>query len=179
MPGVVQQWVKEVRQEKEMWAHEDLLDRFEQRYAPTEYETTGSSENQLEARDRLYEGDWNVAQREAARELTKLVAENPGKSYVELLDQYDRKQMEQTQRPKPANELSNEEIVTEAREIHGRFAQLSEQYNEAQPTQRPQLREEMEPLVDRERALRQEYTGRATQEMNIDRPPVQQIEYSR
>jgi len=67
MPGVVQQWVEEVRQEKEMWAHEDLLDRFEQRYAPAEYETTGLSENQIEARDRLYEGDWNVAQREAAR----------------------------------------------------------------------------------------------------------------
>jgi len=31
---------------------------------PAEYETTGLSENQIEARDRLYEGDWNVAQRE-------------------------------------------------------------------------------------------------------------------
>ena len=131
MPGVVQQWVKEVRQEKEMWAHEDLLDRFEQRYAPAEYETTGLSENQLEARDRLYEGDWNVAQRAAARELTTLVAANPGKSYMELLDQYDRKQIEQTQRLKPPNELSNQEIVSEARELHSHFQQLSEQYSQA------------------------------------------------
>ena len=87
--------------------------------------------------------------------------------------------MDQNQRLKPAGQLSNQEIVAEARELYSHFQQLSEQYGQAPAAQRPQLREEMEPLVDRERALRQEYTGRATQEMNIDRPPMQQIEYSR
>jgi len=36
----------------------------------------------------------------------------------------------------------------------------------------------MEPLVERERALRQEYTGRATQEVALDRAP-EEISYSR
>jgi len=41
---------------------------------------------------------------------------------------YDRKQMEQTQRPKPANELTNQEIVAEARDLHFPF-QISSQGN--------------------------------------------------
>jgi hypothetical protein len=85
----------------------------------------------------------------------------------------------QPDRLKPAHQLTSQEIVAEARELHSHFKQLSEQYNQASAVQRPQLREEMEPLVDRERALRQEYTGRATQELRIDRPPEQQLEYSR
>ena len=87
--------------------------------------------------------------------------------------------MEQNQRLKPAGQLSNQEIVAEARELHSHFQQLSEQYGQASVDQRPQLREEMEPLVDRERALREEYTGRATQELSIDRTPDLQIGYSR
>ena len=79
---------------------------------------------------------------------------------------------------KPATQLSNREIVAEARELHSHFKQLTEQYSQAPVEQRPQLREEMAPLVDRERALRQEYTGRTTQELSIDRSPPE-ISYAR
>jgi len=79
---------------------------------------------------------------------------------------------------KPIAQLTDQQIVTEAREIHARFAQLSEQYNEAPADQRPEIRQEMEPLVNRERVLRQEYTGRTTQELAFDRAP-EEISYSR
>jgi len=84
-----------------------------------------------------------------------------------------------TDPPKAVNHLSNEEIVREAREIHSRFANLSEQYNGAPAGQRPEIREEMQPLVNRERELRQEHTGRATQELAVDRSPDLQIGYAR
>ena len=87
--------------------------------------------------------------------------------------------MEHSQQLKPVGQLSNEQIVLEARKLHGHFARLSEQYSQAPAEQRPQLREEMEPLVDRERALRQEYTGRTTQELVVDRAPDMQIAYGR
>jgi hypothetical protein len=83
-----------------------------------------------------------------------------------------------TDLPKPVNHLSNEEIVREAQEIHSRFANLSEQYNEAPAGQRTEIREEMKPLVNRERELRQEYTGRTSQELALDRAP-EEISYSR
>jgi hypothetical protein len=86
--------------------------------------------------------------------------------------------MEQAQRLKPTNQLTNREIVAEARELHSHFKELSQQYDQAPTPQRAHLREEMEPLVNRERDLRQEYTGRATQELGLDRVP-EQIGYSR
>jgi hypothetical protein len=86
--------------------------------------------------------------------------------------------MDQNQQLKPAGQLSNQEIVAEARELHSHFKQLSEQYSQAPAAQRARLREEMEPLVDRERALRQEYTGRTTQELAVDRAPAE-ISYGR
>jgi hypothetical protein len=86
--------------------------------------------------------------------------------------------MEQNQTLKPVGQLSNQEIVGEARELHARFERLSEQYNEASAGQRPEIRDEMQPLVNRERELRQEYTGRTIQELALDRAP-EEISYAR
>jgi hypothetical protein len=91
----------------------------------------------------------------------------------------DRRERSQQKEMKPANQLTNQEIVEEARELHSHFKQLSEEYRNSPATQRAHLREEMEPLVDRERTLRQEYTGRATQQLSVDRAPAQQIAFSR
>jgi hypothetical protein len=91
----------------------------------------------------------------------------------------DRRDRSQQKGVKPANHLTNQEIVEEARELHSHFKQLSEEYRNSSATQRSHLREEMEPLVDRERALRQEYTGRATQQLSVDRAPEQQIVFGR
>jgi hypothetical protein len=79
---------------------------------------------------------------------------------------------------KPVGQLTNQEIVGEARELHAHFEQLSERYEQARPAQRAELREEMQPLVNRERALRQEYTGRTTQGLALDRAP-EDISYAR
>ena len=87
--------------------------------------------------------------------------------------------MDQEQSVRPANQLNNQEIVNEVRELHSQFRELAEQYTNASPVQRPEIREQMEPLVNRENELRQEYTGRASQEMKQDRVPELQIEFSR
>ncbi len=87
--------------------------------------------------------------------------------------------MERATELKPAAQLNNSEIVSEVRDLHSQFKSLSEEYNNAPATQRPQLREQMEPLVNREHELRHEYTGRATQEIKQDRVPELQIEVSR
>jgi hypothetical protein len=98
---------------------------------------------------------------------------------LEALKSHVTDSVGQTQKLRPVNQLTNVEIVVEARELHSQFKQLSEQYNQAPAPQRAHLREEMEPLVNRERELRQEYTGRATPELSRDRVPEQQIAFGR
>jgi dsDNA-specific endonuclease/ATPase MutS2 len=80
--------------------------------------------------------------------------------------------------PKPATQLSNGEIVTEVRELHVRFEQLSEEYKHSAGSERQHVREEMKPVVARENELRQEYLGRAAQELSRDRVP-DPVAYSR
>jgi hypothetical protein len=80
---------------------------------------------------------------------------------------------------KPVAQLTNQEIVAETRELHAQFRQLAERYEQAPGSQRAELREEMQPLVNREQELRQEYTGRVNPELSQDRVPEQQIGFSR
>ncbi len=80
---------------------------------------------------------------------------------------------------KPVAQLSNREIVSEARELHAQFQQLSEHYQQAPATQRAEIREEMQPIVNRERELRQEFTGRVNPEISRDRVSEQQISFGR
>jgi hypothetical protein len=86
----------------------------------------------------------------------------------------------QQQELKPAPQMSDKEIVTEARAIHASFQQLSERFEQAPTNQRAEIREEMAPLVNRERELRQEASGRLNPELAQDRvPEQQQLGYSR
>jgi hypothetical protein len=80
---------------------------------------------------------------------------------------------------KPVAQLSNREIVAEARDLHAHFQQLAERYAQAQATQRAEIRQEMLPLVNRERELREEFTGRVNPELTRDRAPEQQIAFGR
>lgn len=80
---------------------------------------------------------------------------------------------------KPVAQLSNREIIAEARDLHAHFRQLAERYAQAQVTQRAEIREEMQPLVNRERELREEFTGRVNPELSRDRVPEQQIVFGR
>ncbi len=73
---------------------------------------------------------------------------------------------------KPVAQLSTPEIVSEARDLHAHFQQLYECYEQAPPSQRAEIREEMKPVVNRERELREEYTGRLGPEISRD-----QVEY--
>ena len=79
---------------------------------------------------------------------------------------------------KPAAQLSDTEIVKEARGLHAHFQRLVERFEQAPPPQRAEIREEMAPLVNRERELRQEFTGRLNPELTQD-VPEQQISFSR
>jgi hypothetical protein len=72
---------------------------------------------------------------------------------------------------KPASELTNKEIVNEARQLHDRFQQLAERYESGTAGQKAEVREEMRPVVERERELRAEYTGRLQPEVTRDRVP--------
>lgn len=80
---------------------------------------------------------------------------------------------------KPVAQLSNREIVAEARDLHAHFQQLAERYAQASASQRAEIREEMQPLVNRERELREEFTGRVNPELSRDRVPEQQIAFGR
>jgi hypothetical protein len=62
--------------------------------------------------------------------------------------------------------------VGEVRELHAHFQDLNKQY-EQQPARRAEIREEMQPVVNRERELRQEYSGRINPEISQDRVPEQ------
>jgi hypothetical protein len=83
---------------------------------------------------------------------------------------------------KPAPEMTNKEIVSEARELHAQFEQLKGKYEKAPVSQRTEIREEMAPVVNRENELRQEYTERVGADMKpeikLDRVPQTQISYS-
>jgi hypothetical protein len=79
--------------------------------------------------------------------------------------------------PKPAAQLSNKEIVAEARELHSQFHQLAEKFEQAPANQKAEIREQMTPLVTRENELRQEFTGRLNPEIKQDRLPERQISY--
>ena len=63
--------------------------------------------------------------------------------------------------------------------MHAHYEQLKERYEQASRSERPEIREEMTPVVDRERELRQEYAGRLKPELTQDRVPEQDIGYSR
>jgi len=85
---------------------------------------------------------------------------------------------------KAPSQLTNPEIVTEARELHARFSGMMERWEEMPAgRQRDELREEMKPLVLRENELREEYTGRMkAAEISRDledRVPEQSIGYGR
>ena len=80
---------------------------------------------------------------------------------------------------KPVTQMSSQEIVAEARGAHEQFQKLSEEYATASAPRREELRQEMQPLVNRERELREEFTGRLTPELSQDRVPEQQIAFSR
>ena len=87
--------------------------------------------------------------------------------------------MNERQNLKPASQLTNEQISAESRELHSRYERLMERYEQAPPSQRAGIREEIKPVVNRERELRQEFTGRTNPELTQDRVPSQQIGYSR
>jgi hypothetical protein len=80
---------------------------------------------------------------------------------------------------KPAAQLTNQEIVAEARALHAQFQALSERFDEAPPSQRAEIRQEMAPVVDRERELRREFTGRVDPELTRDRAPARDMSFSR
>jgi hypothetical protein len=80
---------------------------------------------------------------------------------------------------RPATQLSTDQLAAETRELHGLYAQLKERYEQASPSERPAIREEITPVVDRERELRQEYAGRLKPEQTRDRLPKQDLGYSR
>jgi hypothetical protein len=80
---------------------------------------------------------------------------------------------------KPAAQMSTQEIVSEVRGAHQQFQKLSEEFATASTDRRAELRQEMQPLVNRERELRQEFTGRLSPELTQDRVPEQQIAISR
>jgi hypothetical protein len=87
--------------------------------------------------------------------------------------------MNERQNLRPAAQLTTEQIAVETRELHAHYEQLKERYEQAPPSQRAEIREEMTPVVNRERELRQEYTGRLKPELTQNRVPEQEIGYSR
>lgn len=78
---------------------------------------------------------------------------------------------------KPVLELTNKEIVSEARQLHTHFQQLTEKYEQAPVSQKAEIRELMVPVVNREQELRQEYLGRSAPEIKQDQAPVRQVSY--
>ena len=80
---------------------------------------------------------------------------------------------------KPAAQLSTGELAAETRELREQYEQLKERYEQASPSERPAIRQEMTPIVDRERELRQEHAGRLKPELTRDRPPEPEMGYSR
>lgn len=79
----------------------------------------------------------------------------------------------------PASQMDRKEIIAETRTLHEHYEVLAERYQEAPPAQRAEIREEMKPIVARERELRQEFTGRMNPELTQDRVPTQEVGLSR
>jgi hypothetical protein len=92
-------------------------------------------------------------------------------------EQSERVDLALAREPKPAPEMTNKEIVLEARELHSQFHQLAQRFEQAPANQKAEIREEMTPLVNRENELRQEFTGRLNPEIKQDRVPEPQISY--
>jgi hypothetical protein len=80
---------------------------------------------------------------------------------------------------KPPVELTKQEIVSEARELHAHFQQLMDRFDQAPAGQKAEIREEMKPVVTRDNELREEYTGRVKAELSQDRVPEQNIGFAR
>ncbi len=102
---------------------------------------------------------------------------NPEASW-EVASNEVRAQLEQSRSASsvtPAQALSKKGIITEVRDLHSQFEQLSEEYNNAPTAQRPHIREQMEPLVSREHELREEYTVRADQGPRQEMVPAQDV----
>ena len=87
--------------------------------------------------------------------------------------------MNEQQNLKPVGQLTNQQLVAEDRQLHDHYTQLMERYNQAPENQRAEIRREMEPVVNRERELRQEFIARFKPEISQDRVPDPQIGYSR
>jgi predicted nucleic acid-binding Zn-ribbon protein len=73
------------------------------------------------------------------------------------------------------NQMSDKALVAEVRELHEKFATLSNEYEQGPPARRAEIRNEMKPLVNRERELREEFAGRLSSEFTQDRVPAQQF----
>jgi hypothetical protein len=78
----------------------------------------------------------------------------------------------------PAAQLSDSELIAEARNIHQQFRNLSLEYVAASESRRVELREEVQPLVDRARELRLELSGRNQAELTRERVADQQVGFS-
>jgi hypothetical protein len=68
----------------------------------------------------------------------------------------------------PAAQLPNEQIVREAQNTHKQYQAVVQEYPQASEARQAELRTEMQPLVERARELRQEYSARIQPEMSRD-----------
>ena len=81
-------------------------------------------------------------------------------------------QEQNQQQKKPASEMANADIVKEIHESHTQFRDLTLRYETSgTPEQKKEIRQQMQPIVDRERELREEYSGRSNPELTRDRVP--------
>lgn len=89
--------------------------------------------------------------------------------------------MNERQNLKPAAQLTNEELRTEDRALHNRYEQLAQRYEQAPAQERAEIRQEMQPIVNREREIRNEFKDRLAPEVAVtdDRVPQPQIAYAR
>ena len=65
---------------------------------------------------------------------------------------------------RPVTELTKEEIVIEARQIHASLEEMGGRLDTLESAERLELRDQMKPLAVRENALRDEYLGRVKAE---------------
>ena len=162
----VEKTIEDIRADRDLEAHGELTARFRDRNRPASHD----------------DYDIYVADRRAAQLTRNHALQNPGLSWSQLLDKHEKeakqqeyKGMEQEQsqqRKKPASEMANAEIVKEIHESHTQFRDLTVRYESSgTPEQKKEIRQQMQPIVDRERELREEYTGRSNPEVTRDRVP--------
>lgn len=77
----------------------------------------------------------------------------------------------QIEKPASPAKMSTPELVAEAQGLHQQFERLHERYEQAPPSARAEVREEMLPVVQRENELRAEYGSRVAPELSRDRVP--------